>query len=93
MFNVLDFSLIDGGSSFHADEGSWVVTESDLGCHGHGTAWFVCDVASPVSREGVGGGGGRCYHENPVSSFHMTGPFIVVNNSDFHFNVPVRRLP
>lgn len=54
MFNVLDFSLIDGGSSFHVGYGSWVVTESDLGCHGHGTAWFVCDVASPVSLWGGG---------------------------------------
>ena len=58
VFNVLDFSLIDGGSSFHVDDGSWVVTESDLGCHRHGTAWFVCDVASPVSLEGSSGGEG-----------------------------------
>jgi len=55
VYNVLDFCLIDGGSSFHADDGSWVVTESDLGCHGHGTTWFVFDVASPVSLEAGAG--------------------------------------
>lgn len=85
---MLDFCLIDGGSSFNAEEGSWVVTESDLGCHGHGTTLFVCDVGGPVSLDG-----GRCYHENTVSSFNMTGPLTVVSNSDFHFNVPIRRLP
>jgi hypothetical protein len=31
------------------DDRSLVVTASDLGFHGHGTAWFVCDVRSPVS--------------------------------------------
>ena len=83
-------TCFDGGSTFHADDGSWVVTESDLGYHGHGTAWFVCDVASPVSLEGGGGGG---VSTRTLSSFHMTGPFIVVSNPDFHFNVPIWRLP